>query len=68
VVTFDRDRKFLRTWGQKGNEPTETRPGDMNTVHVIAPSSSARRRAEHRVTHAGRTYDVYPSSSSSASS
>ena len=36
VVKFDKDGKFLMTWGQKGNEPNETRPGYMNTVHAIA--------------------------------
>jgi len=35
VVKFDKDGKFLMTWGQKGNEPNETRPGYMNTVHAI---------------------------------
>ena len=36
VVKFDKDGEFLMTWGQKGNNGTETRPGYMNTVHGIA--------------------------------
>ena len=39
VVKFDKNGKFLLTWGQKGNEPNETRPGYMNTVHAIARST-----------------------------
>jgi peptidylamidoglycolate lyase len=42
VVKFDRNGKFLMTWGQEGNPPNETRPGYMNTVHAIA--IDARRR------------------------
>ena len=36
VVKFDKDGKFLMTWGEKGNNGTETRPYYMNTVHGIA--------------------------------
>ena len=36
VVKFDKNGKFILTWGQKGNEPNETRPSYMNTVHAIA--------------------------------
>ena len=36
VVKFDKNGKFIMTWGEKGNEPTETRPNYMNTVHAIA--------------------------------
>ena len=43
VAKFDRDGKFLLAWGQKGNPPTETRPGYMNVVHGIAVDPVARR-------------------------
>jgi peptidylamidoglycolate lyase len=42
VVKFDKDGKFLMTWGQKGTPPNETRPSYMNTVHSI--SIDAKRR------------------------
>jgi peptidylamidoglycolate lyase len=42
VVKFDKDGKFLMTWGMKGNEPNETRPGYMNTVHAIAIDKNRR--------------------------
>ena len=42
VVKFDPNGKFLLTWGQKGNEPNETRPGFMNTVHAIAVDKNRR--------------------------
>jgi len=35
VVKFDKNGKFLMTWGQKGNPPNETRPAYFNTVHAI---------------------------------
>ena len=42
VVKFDKNGKFLMTWGQKGNQPNETRPGYMNTVHAIAIDKKRR--------------------------
>jgi peptidylamidoglycolate lyase len=42
VVKFDRNGKFLMTWGQRGNPPSETRPGYMNTVHAIAIDKNRR--------------------------
>ena len=42
VVKFDKNGKFLMTWGQKGNNGTETRPSYMNTVHAIAISKDRR--------------------------
>ena len=35
VVKFDKNGKFLMTWGKAGTPPNETRPGYMNTVHAI---------------------------------
>ena len=42
VVKFDRNGKFLMTWGQRGNEPNETRPGYMNTVHAVVVDKNRR--------------------------
>jgi peptidylamidoglycolate lyase len=42
VVKFDKDGKFLLTWGQKGTPPNEKRPGYFNTVHAIAIDKNRR--------------------------
>ena len=67
VVKFDRNGKFLMTWGMKGNEPIETRPGYMNTVHAIAIDAKRRvyvsDRANSRVQvfdENGKFLDVWP--------
>jgi NHL repeat len=67
VVKFDKNGKFLTTWGQKGNPPTETRPSYMNTVHAIAIDKQRRLyvsdRANHRVQvfdENGKFLDVWP--------
>jgi peptidylamidoglycolate lyase len=36
VVKYDKNGKYLMSWGQKGNPPNDTRPGYFNTVHGIA--------------------------------
>ena len=43
VVKFDRDGKFLMTWGQRGEQGKETRPGYFNNVHGIAVDPETRR-------------------------
>ena len=43
VVKFDKDGKYLTTWGQPGMEPNETRPGFMNNVHGIATDHQTRQ-------------------------
>ena len=42
VVKFDRDGKYLMTWGQRGTPP-EKRPGYFNNVHGIAVDPQTRR-------------------------
>ena len=42
VVKFDRNGKYLATWGQKGTPP-EKRPGYFNNVHGIAVDPMTRR-------------------------
>jgi sugar lactone lactonase YvrE len=54
VVKFDKNGKYLMTWGQKGDPPNEKRPGYMNNVHGIAVDPQTRRvfvndRQNHRV-------------------
>jgi peptidylamidoglycolate lyase len=67
VVKFDKNGKFIMTWGQKGNEPTETRPGYMNTVHAIAVDKNKRiyisDRANSRIQvfdENGKFLDAWP--------
>src|SRR6266568_3914749 len=54
VVKFDKNGKFLMTWGEKGTPPNEKRPGYFNNVHGIAVDPQTRRvfvndRANHRI-------------------
>jgi len=67
IVKFDRNGKFLMTWGMKGNEPIETRPSYMNTVHAIAIDAKRRvyvsDRANSRVQvfdENGKFLDMWP--------
>jgi sugar lactone lactonase YvrE len=53
VAKFDKNGKYLSTWGQKGNPPNDTRPGYFNNVHGIAVDPQTRRvfvndRGNHR--------------------
>jgi sugar lactone lactonase YvrE len=58
VVKFDKNGKYLMTWGQAGaagrGAPPETRPGYLNNVHGIAVDPMTRQvfvndRQNHRV-------------------
>jgi len=58
VVKFDKNGKYLMTWGQAGasgrGAPPETRPGYMNNVHGVAVDPQTRQvfvndRQNHRV-------------------
>jgi hypothetical protein len=54
VVKFDKNGKFLMTWGEKGTPPNEKRPGYFDNVHGIAVDPLTRRvfvndRGNHRV-------------------
>jgi hypothetical protein len=58
VVKFDKNGKYLLTWGQAGTSgrgaPPETRPGYMNNVHGVAVDPMTRQvfvndRQNHRV-------------------
>jgi DNA-binding beta-propeller fold protein YncE len=46
VVKFDKDGKYLMTWGQRGESgqgKLETRPGYFNNVHGVAVDPQTRR-------------------------
>ena len=54
VAKFDKNGKFLLTWGKKGELGKETRPGYFNEVHGIAIDPVTRRvyvndRGNHRI-------------------
>jgi DNA-binding beta-propeller fold protein YncE len=43
VVKFDKDGKYLTSWGQKGSNGNDVRPGYFNNVHGIAVDPKTRR-------------------------
>ncbi|MEO8255808.1 MAG: hypothetical protein ABI868_00525 [Acidobacteriota bacterium] len=43
VVKFDKDGKYVTTWGQRGDNGKETRPSYFNNVHGIATDPQTRR-------------------------
>jgi hypothetical protein len=54
VAKFDKNGKFLMSWGQKGEQGKETRPAYFNSVHGIAVDPDSRRvyvndRENHRI-------------------
>jgi len=54
VAKFDKDGKFVKDWGIKGNPPNETRPNYMNNVHGVAVDPVSRQvfvndRNNHRI-------------------
>jgi peptidylamidoglycolate lyase len=54
VVKFDKDGKFLMTWGEKGNPPNDTRPGTFDAVHGVVVDPDTRKvyvtdRSSHRI-------------------
>ena len=57
VVKFDKNGKFLMTWGQKGNEPNETRPGYMNTVHAVQVGKDRRVYVSDRANSRIQVFD-----------
>jgi hypothetical protein len=42
VAKFDKNGKYILTWGEKGTPPNEKRPNYMNTVHSIATDNQRR--------------------------
>jgi peptidylamidoglycolate lyase len=54
VVKFDKDGKFLMTWGQKSTTPNDTTPGTFNAVHGVQVDAETRKvyvtdRENHRI-------------------
>ena len=57
VVKFDKNGKFILTWGQKGNEPNETRPSYMNTVHAIVIDKNRKIYVSDRANSRVQVFD-----------
>ena len=57
VVKFDKDGKFLLTFGQRGTPPNETRPGYMNTVHAISIDKNRRIYVSDRANSRVQVFD-----------
>jgi sugar lactone lactonase YvrE len=54
VVKFDRDGRFVKAWGERGESGKETRPGYFNNVHGVAVDPGTREvyvndRANRRI-------------------
>ncbi len=57
VVKFDRNGKYLTSWGMRGNPPNETRPYYMNTVHAIVIDKKNRLYVSDRANHRVQIFD-----------
>jgi peptidylamidoglycolate lyase len=57
VVKFDKNGKYLLTWGEKGTPPNETRPNYMNTVHSIAIDAKRRVYVADRANSRVQVFD-----------
>jgi sugar lactone lactonase YvrE len=54
VVKFDKDGKFLMTWGEKSTKPDDTAPNTFNAVHGVQVDPTTRKvyvtdRENHRI-------------------
>jgi DNA-binding beta-propeller fold protein YncE len=54
VVKFDKDGKFIKAWGERGEAGKETRPSYFNNVHGVAVDPATRQvfvndRANRRI-------------------
>lgn len=59
VVKFDKNGKYLMSWGQRGNPPNETRPGYMNTVHAIVVDAKRRVYVSDRANSRIQVFDEH---------
>jgi hypothetical protein len=57
VVKFDRNGKYITSWGMRGTPPNETRPYYMNTVHAIAIDKKNRIYVSDRANHRVQIFD-----------
>ena len=57
VVKFDRNGKYVTSWGMRGTPPNETRPYYMNTVHAIVTDKQRRVYISDRANHRIQVFD-----------
>ena len=57
VVKFDRNGKYITSWGMRGTPPNETRPYYMNTVHAIVIDKQRRLYVSDRANHRIQIFD-----------
>jgi hypothetical protein len=57
VVKFDKNGKFIKAWGEPGNNGHETRPGYFNTVHGIAIDNQRRLYINDRTNRRIQIFD-----------
>jgi sugar lactone lactonase YvrE len=58
VIKFNKDGKYLTSWGMKGEAGSETRPGYMNTVHGIAVDKQGRVYVSDRSNRRIQVFDA----------
>ena len=57
-MKFDKDGKYLTSWGEKGTPPNEKRPSYFNNGHGIAVEPQTRRVvANDRGNHRAQVFD-----------
>ena len=57
VVKFDRNGKYVTSWGMRGEAGKETRPYYMNTVHAIVIDKKNRLYVSDRANHRLQIFD-----------
>ena len=57
VVKFDRNGKYVTSWGMRGEAGKETRPYYMNTVHAIVADKQRRLYVSDRANHRIQIFD-----------
>ena len=57
VVKFDKNGKFIKAWGEPGNNGHETRPNYFNTVHGIAIDNQRRLYINDRTNRRIQIFD-----------
>lgn len=57
VVKFDKNGKYLMSWGQAGRLPNEKRPNYFNVVHAVAVDAQRRVYVDDRSNHRIQIFD-----------
>ena len=57
VIKFDKNGKFIKAWGERGNNGHEMRPGYFNTVHGVAIDNQRRLYVNDRTNRRIQIFD-----------